>query len=188
MLLLVQPAISQFILDEYLLVPPQTIGIISTSDDRSFLKALSLFLSSDFAFYHQFLSSSQFGVQQGLATLDALKDIPVPIANLSNGELKKWLDLHTKLVQATVDSYELAEEARTPLFRKTRQGGSIQKLTKELNDIVNDSLGLDQCERALIHDLVHVRLALNDGKVGPAATRCMTTRKLTLTPGGFKRN
>jgi hypothetical protein len=39
--------------EEFIVVPPRQIGIVSTSDDRNFLKALALFLSSDFAFYHQ---------------------------------------------------------------------------------------------------------------------------------------
>ena len=37
---------------DYLIVPARQIGIVSATDDRDFLKALSLFLSSDFAFYH----------------------------------------------------------------------------------------------------------------------------------------
>jgi len=41
----------------------------------------------------------------------------------------------------------------------------------ELNHLVFRLLGLDEREQALVHDLVHVRLALNDGKVGPEATR-----------------
>jgi len=47
----------------------------------------------------------------------------------------------------------------------------LGRLLEELNGLVSESLGLDDGERALIHDLVHVRLALNDGKTGPAAVR-----------------
>lgn len=47
----------------------------------------------------------------------------------------------------------------------------LKQLLRELNDLVYDSLGLDQWDRALVHDLVHVRLELNDGKVGRPAVR-----------------
>jgi hypothetical protein len=40
-----------------------------------------------------------------------------------------------------------------------------------LNELVFDSLGFDKRDRALVHDLVHVRLELNDGKVGETAVR-----------------
>jgi len=40
------------------------IGIVSPTDDAQFLKALSLYLSSDFAYYHQFLTSTELGVKR----------------------------------------------------------------------------------------------------------------------------
>src|ERR1035441_6896397 len=51
----------------------------TASPDKAFLKALSLFLSSDFMFYHQFLTSSQFGVKRDVATLSALRRMPIGI-------------------------------------------------------------------------------------------------------------
>ena len=45
------------------------------------------------------------------------------------------------------------------------------RLLNELNNMVSECLRLDEGERALIHDLVHVRLALNDGRTGRAAAR-----------------
>ena len=52
---------------------------MSPTGDEDFLKALSLYLSSDFAFYHQFLTSTQFGVKRDRATLNALRAFPVAI-------------------------------------------------------------------------------------------------------------
>ena len=49
--------------EQFLVVPPRQIGIVSPSEDRDFLKALSLFLSSDFVFYHQFLTSCSLWCQ-----------------------------------------------------------------------------------------------------------------------------
>jgi hypothetical protein len=44
-------------------------------------------------------------------------------------------------------------------------------MIEELNRRVSDALGLDEAERTLVDDLVHVRLALNDGKIGQSAMR-----------------
>ena len=66
---------------------------------------------------------------------------------------------------------EASPAERTP-DRQLRFAGmadadeKLDRLLEELNELVSESLGLDDGERALIHDLVHVRLALNDGKTG----------------------
>ena len=46
-----------------------------------------------------------------------------------------------------------------------------EALLTELNDRVYDVLKMTERDRALVHDLVHVRLALNDGNIGRAAVR-----------------
>jgi len=63
--------------DEFIIVPARQIGIVSCTGDKEFLKALSLFLSSDFAFYHQFFRSTQFGVQRAVSTLESLRNRPL---------------------------------------------------------------------------------------------------------------
>ena len=162
--------------DKYLVVPPRQIGIISTTDDELFLKALSLYLSSDFVFYHQFITSSQFGVQRGRATLNALRSLPVSIANCTQTQLKPWLQLHRKLVKTTpvnmerISVEEAASKQKGFAFNSD-ETDELKQLLRDLNDLVYDSLGLDQRDRALVRDLVHVRLELNDGKVGRPAVR-----------------
>ncbi|HBN77280.1 MAG TPA: hypothetical protein DD473_15995, partial [Planctomycetaceae bacterium] len=87
--------------EDDLVVPSRQIGIISPTDDRDFLKALSLYLSSDFAFYHQFFTASQFGVKRDVATLDSLKQMPCPIRKFTTSELKPWVKLHSQLVKTS---------------------------------------------------------------------------------------
>ena len=161
--------------DEYLIMPPRQIGIVSLSDDRDLLKALSLYLSSDFAFYHQFLTATQFGVQRGRGTLKSLRTIPIPLANLGRQELKPWIQLHARLVKTTpLDVRKERTERQKPgraLPGMEDNHNDFTPLLKELNDLVNDTLGLDARDRALVHDLVRVRLELNDGKVGHEAVR-----------------
>jgi N-6 DNA Methylase len=146
--------------DDYLIIPSRQVGIASTSGDRLFLKALSLYLSSDFAFYHQFFASAQFGVKRDVATLAALRAMPVPLTGLSHWDLEKWRNLHERLVAASPD--------RLPADGST---GNFAALLEELNEMTNCALGLDACERALVHDLVKIRLELNDGKLGQKAVR-----------------
>lgn len=159
--------------DQYLIVPPRQIGIVSGNNDVDFLKALSLYLSSDFTFYHQFLTSTQFGVKRDVATLNALRAIPVPIANHSTAQLKPWVDLHARLLKTSpVDVQEIRlEQSERQQYLFGNNDADLNSMLKELNDLVYESLGIDDRERALVHDLVHVRLELNDGKIGQPAVR-----------------
>ncbi|MCX7418173.1 MAG: N-6 DNA methylase [Planctomycetia bacterium] len=166
--------------DEYLVVPSRQIGIVSSTNDVEFLKALSLYLSSDFAFYHQFFRATQFGVQRGVATLDALRAIPVPIAEDSHDQLKPWVELHTRLLKMSPvnvqEAHHNGSQKQKKLFDNDEE--NLDDLLIELNDLVYDALGLDERERALVHDLVHVRLELNDGKIGKPAVRPPKTDEL----------
>ena len=155
--------------EEFLVVPSRQIGIVSPTGDRDFLKALSLYLSSDFAFYHQFFTSTQFGVQMGRATLDALKQMPCPLAGMKRSELKPWVSLHKKLVNTTPRRIGDKDSSAKTLFD---EDDGLRELLVELNDLVAEILGLTQRDRALVSDFVKIRLELNDGKVGrPAVER-----------------
>ena len=159
--------------DDYAIVPARQVGIVSPTDDRVFLKALSLFLSSDFAFYHQFLRSTHFGVQRAVATLEALRHLPVPLTNLSRSDLKNWADLHAKLAKCPPRPLHLeAKESDQTKFKFDEEAqGKAKSLLNELNDMTAQVLGLDSREQALVHDLVRVRFELNDGKRGYEAMR-----------------
>ena len=163
--------------DEFLVVPPRQIGIVSPTDDEDFLKALSLYLSSDFAFYHQFLTSRNSASNATLPHLPRSEEFPwlsepPPAMNSGNGRsfIRSWCRQSREL------SARRPPAERTP-GRQLRFAGmadadeKLDRLLDELNGLVSESLGLDDGERALIHDLVHVRLALNDGKTGQAAVR-----------------
>ena len=58
-----------------IIVPSRQIGIISPNGDKPLLKALALYLNSDFVAYHQFLTTTEAGIQktrwhaQGLTVL-----------------------------------------------------------------------------------------------------------------------
>jgi hypothetical protein len=157
--------------EDFIVVPARQIGIVSTTSDKLMLKALSLFLSSDFCYYHQFIRSSQFGIKRDVATLESLRQLPVPMANLSQADLKEWADLHAKLIK--LPSRPLHPEAKTDEqddFFEARTD-AMQPLLDTLNKMTAQVLGLDDRECALVHDLVRVRFQLNDGKRGKEAMR-----------------
>jgi len=156
--------------EEYLIVPPRQIGIVSPKGDSDLLKALSLYLCSDFAFYHQFLLSTHFGVQRAVATLRSLRAIPIPQFASAEERVARWVDLHGRLVRCSREESEAAEDAAKPLLAGQSSRPRKRELLEELNDLVYDSLDLTKRERLLVRDLVNVKLELHQGNVGEPAT------------------
>jgi hypothetical protein len=148
--------------EQFIVVPPRQIGISSSKGHASFLKALSLYLSSDFVKYQQVLTSSQFGVQRAVSTLQALKDLPIPFSPES--DLRSWVDLHKKLAQASAQD--------------DSDSTTLSNLIRELNDLTSLTLGLDERSIAIVRDFVHVRMCLLDGKTGTPAVRPPTASEL----------
>jgi hypothetical protein len=164
--------------DDFIIVPPRQLGVVSSTGDRVFLKALSLYLSSEFAFYHQFFRSTHFGVKRPVATLQALRRLPVPLASLPRSDLIEWANLHAKLSKCSPQHLhpERLENKQDELFRADVSG--MELLLKQLEEMTAQLVGLDDRERALVHDLVRVRLQLDDGKLGPEAMRPPTEPEL----------
>jgi hypothetical protein len=156
--------------DDYIIIPPRQIGIVSPSQDKTFLKALSLFLNSDFAYYHQFLVAADLGFERDRATPRDLRQIPIPLSGMEQKDLNKWAELYGRLVKASRHHKVIAENKRRPLLATEHaKESSVDDLIEELNQLVNDSLRLNERERAIIRDLVKVRIELNDGRLGRPA-------------------
>ena len=158
--------------DEYLIVPSGQIGIASTTSDSKLLKALTVYLNSEFAFYHQFLASSRLGVKRPVATISALRELPVPIAKLPWPQLDAWVDLHDRLAAASFRAFSRFDDAPS-LFdaedENTPLPVDMDSLLDELNSVVYEALELKRRDRALVEDLVRIRLELDDGKLGKPA-------------------
>ena len=155
--------------EEYLIVPPRQIGIVSSTDNRPLLKALALFLNSEFAFYHQFFTSSELGVKRDRATLGALRAIPCPLGGCSAAELNHWAALHDEIADAACERSRMIRDRHAPLFDKGNAKDRLAPLILELNQKVAKLLKLADRERVLVSDFVGVRFALKDGQLGPAA-------------------
>lgn len=137
--------------DDFMVVPSRQIGVYSPKGDKTLLKALALYLNSDFAAYHQFLTTTQAGVQKSVSTLQALRALPVPFG--ISTDLSEWDSLYARISRET---------AGTDDFDRP-------DLTRDLNDLTFDALKLPSSGRAAVHDLVRVRFGLTRGKTASEA-------------------
>lgn len=153
--------------DEALIVPPGQVGIIHVDNDIDFLKSLSLYLSSDFALYHQFFTSLHFGVKRDTASLNSLRAVPIPLLEISDSSMKDWVRVHTAIMKVRpIDVSEIRRPDERQLFVESDRR---TELLGELNSLAYDALRLSERERSLVNDLIHVRLSLTDGRIGAAA-------------------
>jgi hypothetical protein len=138
--------------ETFLVVPARQIGITSPSNNRSLLKAIALYLNSDFAVYHQFLSSPQSGIEKFVNTLSALRSLPIPFPDPAS--LERWEALHSRI----------AED-------QTKDDFDQSNFVDEVNELTCEALKLSSRARAAVEDLVRVRLGLVEGKVEGSAVR-----------------
>jgi hypothetical protein len=163
--------------DDYVFVSPRQIGISGVSQSN-LLKALTLYLNSDFIRYQQWLTSASLGVERDCVNLDSLKRIPVPFAHFSNEDYCELAHLFDKIVEAEKQE----REAPPPLFNSRRKSSFslLDTLLKQMNNKVYDLLGIgDKKERWLIEDMLNVRLKLNDGRVAKEATAPANKKEIT---------
>jgi methylase of polypeptide subunit release factors len=147
--------------EEFVAVPARQIGIAGAADQTAMLKALSIFLISDFSVYFQFFASPGWGVKRERATLRALKEVPVPFEQISAEDLEAWGKLHSNF---------LSLRGPEDLFTEpSEKGRDLEDLLRELNDRTFSILKLKRSERWLVEDLVRVRLPLDEGKLGREA-------------------
>ena len=173
--------------DEFIVVGARQPAIAGPPRESRFLKVLSLYLSSDFVQYHQFLLAPQWGVSFNRANLGTLKFLPVPLANLSNGEFGEWLELHSRLEKASPKEatktsrrkpQKPSSSQQSLLFETDEPGDELSELIRELNDRVYQLLTLRETERMLIEDFIGCRRFAIQGKVAEEAAGMPDAREL----------
>ncbi len=147
--------------EDFVVVPHPQIGIAGKLGSESTLKALALFLVSNFAIYHNLFYSTEFGIQKSVADLAALNRLPIPLANLDEEKLLALANLYDAL--AELDKKRLTGE-QAVLVDTDAIKQEIERLEKQANALVFDALELTQTERYLVEDLVHYRSQLLRGK------------------------
>jgi hypothetical protein len=133
--------------DTFIAVPSRQIGISGPANANIMLKALSLYLSSDFCVYQQFFMTPEWGVSHSIANLNALKSLPIPLNKLSGIDLNEWASLR--------DSME-SQASRGVLTSAT---------VRDINTRVYQLLGLSRIERILVEDFVRWNMQMIKGKV-----------------------
>lgn len=158
--------------DDFIVVGARQPAIAGRKEQSAFLKVLSLYLSSDFVQYHQFMMAPQWGVFVNVATLDTLKALPVP--EWGKSALSEWLDLHLRLTQASQKELKKRSRSEPPKAAKGQRRFNFDAeesqdplagLVRELNDRVYRLLGLRDTERLLVEDFVQVKAFAVKGKV-----------------------
>ena len=137
--------------DEFLLVPPRYPGI--AWDNPQYLKALALYLCSDFMRYHQFFYSPQSGINRGcLSTLETLRCLPIPFGKMEDSEIKSWSGIYEGLQKNAKSKKGFSQELQA-------------RLLQEANERINKALGLRDSEKLLIHDFIRYRMEFIDGRI-----------------------
>lgn len=140
--------------DQFIAVSSRQIGIAGPSHAEKLLKALSIYLSSDFVIYHQFFTTPEWGISTSVSTLDALKRLPVPLDALTETEVREWADLRDALANEGADGIAVSQD-----------------LLDEINRRVFQLLELGKSERILVEDFIHWNMLVNKGKVPREATK-----------------
>ena len=162
--------------DKYIVVPARQIGIAGEASKKPLLKALSLYFSSDFAFYHQFLTSeTSFGVERDLANKKDLLNLPVPLDRLPSDQISAWAELHDKLATACLNNQK---ETAGPLFARSQKGDNFKSLLDHLNKAVYNLLGISKSKQFLINDFLQTRMKLNDGAIAREAVKPATKSEM----------
>lgn len=140
--------------DDFLIIPALQIGIGADPNRSALLKAIALYLNSDFCLYYQFFNAPEAGIQKTISTTRELRSTPVPFDEDDELSLRPWVELFDQIVE---ENREQDDFHQSPLVRR-------------LNELANNALRLTDRDRILVHDLIHVRLDLTRGKVGRRAT------------------
>lgn len=147
--------------DKFFIIPPRQIGISGSGSHRSILKALALYLNSDFVAYQQFMTSSYWGVERDRPDKTDLEGLPVPLDSLTSDELTSWERIYDELAEET---NRLFSQLGDPFIQKDLKTQKCTDLKEKLNRVVNKLLGITKSEKWLINDMLSVRKEMNEGR------------------------
>jgi len=156
--------------NDFIAVPHRQIGIAGQRGAERMLRALSLYLSSDFCVYHQFLMSPEWGIDRNMAYLETLQMLPVAPSFWKTGE---WAEMQMELA-------ELSARRFNPAARCEHDEERFSTLVREFNQATFDFLRLRPVECWLVQDFVKMNLELNKGKMAGDVSSQPTKPELEL--------
>ncbi|MDR2706996.1 MAG: N-6 DNA methylase, partial [Planctomycetaceae bacterium] len=160
--------------DDFFVIPPRQIGISGEDNNRLLMKAIALYLSSNFVRYHQFFLATQWGIDRKIAILDTLKKLPVPFIKMSEKDIKEWSDIYE----------QLQNNAKSKQFSQEKQDSLLFNANKRINKI----LGLRDSEQLLIIDFLKYKMNLIDGGIDNNLITCCDKYLLTNYAGQLKKS
>ncbi|HET6248286.1 MAG TPA: N-6 DNA methylase [Tepidisphaeraceae bacterium] len=164
--------------EEFIAVPHAWVGIAGTEEQAELLKALALYLVSDFGSYHQFLISPEMGIYKSKADLKALRQLPIPIDNICRQGLGMWSELYHQLALASLRPLGNEQSHQPSLYSNSSESTDISRVEAEVNALVYEALRLRKSEIAIVSDLVHQRRHLIQGKVDRLVTGSPTENEM----------
>ena len=158
-----------------IVVPPRQIGIAGNVSKTNLLKALALYLCSDFVLYQQYMSSPSWGIERCVLSKKDLLSLPIPLDNLSPKRLEQWVNLYDEIVEV---SAKLMKKNTSSLFENTEGVSDLRPLLDRMNAEVYRLLGIDKSERYLVDDFLNIRMNLNEGKIADNAVKPATLSEI----------
>lgn len=151
--------------DQYVAFPKSQIGITGTATTRQLLKALVLLFNSDFARFHCFFRSPEWGINTSISTIGAIRSMPAVLAQLTPSDLREWERVHDEIAAAPKKGEE------DVLRGQGADRGHLAVLVDRINALVFDALGLHLSERRVVTDFVRERLELRKGRAPSRAVK-----------------
>jgi hypothetical protein len=170
--------------NEFIVVPPRQIGIAGDVSKTNLLKALALYLCSDFVLYQQYMSSPSWGIERCVLSKKDLLSLPIPLDNLSPKRLEQWANLYDEIITASV---KLMKKNAGFLFENPEGVSDLRPLVDRINVEVYKLLGIDKSERYLIDDFLNIRMDLNEGKIAYNAVKAATPSEIKSYANILKR-
>lgn len=131
--------------DQDFVIPSGQIGLSAPNEDADYLRALSVFRNSSIVQYYLFFTSPQLGVDRGRITLEAFEKLPIPL--FSHYQISQLAQLHRDLSKRECDALVNNKDVQD-----------------ELDNMVENSLGIPKNIGVLAKEFMRVRLSLNEGK------------------------
>lgn len=130
-------------------------GIAAPPRDKDYLRAISVYLSSNIARYVLFFTSHEWGISHKRITPKELKILPVP--PLTDRQIEALANLQIEFAKE--------EEDHDRQVLKTDWRERAEQLQEKLDARVTEILKIPSSLKILASDFINVQLSLNEGKV-----------------------
>jgi len=156
--------------DKYTVFTAKPFGI--SGSDEKLLKAIALFLNSEFVKYMDISLSASLGIERNRSGEKyVLESFPIPVEALlaDSNRISQWAELHDEIVAADKRERDSQQDRNAPVFNSRQRISlpSLDTLLEQMNNKVYKCVGISNKQQWLIEDMLGVRMKLNDGNFTP---------------------